>query len=503
MTDVTIDNPYRAGSDYVWLKGNFHTHTTRSDGMQSPQETVDAYAALGYDFLGLSDHDTTPDLDGLNARGMILVPVSEVSGASAHVLALGVTGTVPAWQAQQATLDAIRKADGLSVLCHPDWGDQYDHYTIGQMLNLQNYAGIEIYNGGVEDEAGNACTADKWDRVLSEDRRVWGLASDDAHVPMGQGRGWCVAQASDRSLAALLDAMRRGSFYASTGVSIERIEQDGTRLRIHASNADGIAAIGACSRRLAWAERSVLEFDVDACTSPYVRFECFGRAGRKAWTQPFGLGGESMNRLRALRAERPALQVLRVNRAPVFSGRMDDPLWRETTAVTRFVRVYDAAVMPVRTELRALTDGRELFFGVRCEEPNADNIRVGVQRHGSANLWTNDGIELFMDVDNGKERYFHAIVNADGFVWMGERGCGEDRPRRVPEIRTASFRGPSEYGLEIAMDLKGFDLSAKPGTTWGFNCVRNRRAGVEPDTFAWSFTGGNNHCPRRFGELRF
>ena len=498
MADVTIDSPYRADDDFVWLKGNFHTHTTRSDGMQSPQETVDGYAALGYDFLGLSDHDTAPDMDGLNARGMILVPVSEVSGAGAHVLALGVADAIPVRQAQQAKLDAIRKADGLPVLCHPGWGDQYDHYPIGRMLDLQNYVGIEIFNGGVEDEAGNACSTDKWDRVLSEDRLVWGLASDDAHVPMGQGRGWCVAQASDRSLAALLDAMRRGAFYASTGVTIERIERDGTRVRIHASNADGIAAIGAWSRRLAWTDGTVLEFDAAACTSPYVRFECFGRAGRKAWTQPFRLGGESMDRMRALRAERPALQVLRTDRAPVLSGRMDDPLWRKAPAVTRFVRCYGADAAPVQTELRALTDGREIFFGVRCEEPNTAMLKISVQRHGSSNLWTDDGIELFMDVDNGVKRYFHAMVSAGGFAWMGEQGDTEDAPRRVPGIRAASFRGPSEYGLEIAIDV-----SAEPGTMWGFNCVRNRHAGVEPDSFAWSFTGGSNHCPRRFGALRF
>lgn len=39
-----------------WYKGNLHTHTTASDGRYTPEETMNLYRRLGYDFLALTDH---------------------------------------------------------------------------------------------------------------------------------------------------------------------------------------------------------------------------------------------------------------------------------------------------------------------------------------------------------------------------------------------------------------------------------------------------------------
>ena len=61
----------------VWLKGNLHTHTDRSDG-DSPAETVVRwYRDHGYGFLALTDHDTVTDTAALaSAAGpdLVLVP---------------------------------------------------------------------------------------------------------------------------------------------------------------------------------------------------------------------------------------------------------------------------------------------------------------------------------------------------------------------------------------------------------------------------------------------
>ena len=37
-------------------RGNLHTHSTRSDGVLSPQEVCRRYPDEGYDFLALTDH---------------------------------------------------------------------------------------------------------------------------------------------------------------------------------------------------------------------------------------------------------------------------------------------------------------------------------------------------------------------------------------------------------------------------------------------------------------
>lgn len=46
------------------IRANFHTHTTFSDGKNTPEEMVKAALSLGMTALGFSDHSPLPDLQG-------------------------------------------------------------------------------------------------------------------------------------------------------------------------------------------------------------------------------------------------------------------------------------------------------------------------------------------------------------------------------------------------------------------------------------------------------
>src|SRR6185369_7280863 len=90
---LTIENAFteQPSGKVVWLKGNLHTHTTRSDGAQPPQDVIDGYAEKAYGFLALSDHDIWSDYTQINARGMILIQANEVTANGPHVLQVGGT----------------------------------------------------------------------------------------------------------------------------------------------------------------------------------------------------------------------------------------------------------------------------------------------------------------------------------------------------------------------------------------------------------------------------
>ena len=62
---------------------------------------------------------------------------------------------------------------------------------------------------------------------------MFGLATDDSHHYHGQkeknartGRGWVVVRAKSLSAVSLIEAMRAGDFYSSSGVEIESIDFD-------------------------------------------------------------------------------------------------------------------------------------------------------------------------------------------------------------------------------------------------------------------------------------
>ncbi|HOX07758.1 MAG TPA: CehA/McbA family metallohydrolase [Planctomycetota bacterium] len=287
---MKISDPYQAVPGGVWLRGNLHTHSRASDGYAPPQEIVAAYAALHYDFLALSDHDVAPAYAGLDPHGLVLVPASEVSAGGQHVLAVGCSARIEPEPERQKVIGAIASAGGLAVLCHPNWGRDFNHCPMEELARLTGYAGIEVFNGSIIEDPGSPVASDKWDRLLSAGRRVWGLATDDIHFPIQRGRGWCAVRAAARTSEAVLAALRAGNFYASSGVAIAEIGLRGSELRVVAPDAESIAVIGKHGSRLAWAEAPELAWDAAECQSPYFRVECLGRAGTMAWSQPFFVG---------------------------------------------------------------------------------------------------------------------------------------------------------------------------------------------------------------------
>jgi predicted metal-dependent phosphoesterase TrpH len=115
-------------------KGDFHLHSTASDGVQTPTWVVETAAANGVRVLALTDHDTTAGYDegrqAADRLGLRLVPGIELSTdhgkADVHLLGFGIdVESRPlqdfiAWQREgrlgrtQKIVDILR-ANGLAI----------------------------------------------------------------------------------------------------------------------------------------------------------------------------------------------------------------------------------------------------------------------------------------------------------------------------------------------------------------------------------------------------
>jgi histidinol phosphatase-like PHP family hydrolase len=284
---VKLLSPYRAGG-FTWLRGNLHTHTTLSDGEMPPEEVITSYEIRGYDFLALSDHDRlAPVAEYQAGTGMALIRGDEVSARGPHLLAVGIYEIVSPDADRQKVIDETIVQGGFAILNHPNWEKRFNHWPQEQMEALTGYAGIEIYNGVVEYLEGSALATDRWDRLLSAGRRVWGFANDDMHHPHNIGRGWNAVQTAGRTPKAICNALRAGRFYASTGVGITRIEVSKDILFIAAPNAKHIRFIGGWGRVLAWADDRQAAYKATGDEGGYIRVECYGAGAQMAWTQPF------------------------------------------------------------------------------------------------------------------------------------------------------------------------------------------------------------------------
>lgn len=284
---ICVHSPYH-NEPGPWLKGNLHTHTTNSDGPHSPQDTIDAYAARGYGFLMLSDHDQFTDPAALDARGMALIPGNEITADGPHLLHVNARSRLAPNPDRQAVIDAVNADGGFVIFNHPNWEESFNHCPQEKLEAWQGYAGIEIYNGVVSWLPGTPLATDRWDRLLGQGRRLWGYAHDDNHKASDLGIAWNVVQAEPGDLAGVIDALRNGRFYASTGVVINRIALYGQTLHVETANAQYIAVYSDFGFREDHVEAADLTYTIpDHLPRKYLRVECCGHGQQMAWTQPF------------------------------------------------------------------------------------------------------------------------------------------------------------------------------------------------------------------------
>lgn len=223
---MKITNPYVETG--IWLKGSFHNHTTNSDGW-FPLETV--YKMYGgYDFLGISDHDKITKHEGEREIPTVFEAI-EVSSRQTHMLLVKPPHVIMENYSSEFTIENYQRFvdltvanDGFAVLVHPN---RYfsNFWELEDMLKMEHYLGVEVYNGDGNPEYDIAF--DKWDAVLSTGRKVWGFGNDDSHVYGQEKRAWNVVRAKENTNEAIIDAIKEGNFYVSTGYGFEAIRVEG------------------------------------------------------------------------------------------------------------------------------------------------------------------------------------------------------------------------------------------------------------------------------------
>lgn len=238
-----------------WYKGNLHTHTLNSDGDSTPAEVAAWYRGQRYHFLVLSDHNYFTEVDGLNAvygakERFLLIPGEEVTDrfgqAPVHLNAYNPRGLVdPAGgstlaETVQRNVDAIRRAGGLPALNHPNFGWAF---RSKDLLEIRDLRFIEVYNGHpqVNNFGGGGFESldEMWDALLTAGRKIYGVATDDAHhfkswgrQYSNPGRGWVMVRAPALTVKDIIEALAAGNFYASTGVELAEVQASATELRI-------------------------------------------------------------------------------------------------------------------------------------------------------------------------------------------------------------------------------------------------------------------------------
>ena len=301
-----------------WYKANFHAHSTRSDGLLTPEQMIKCYKEQGYSILTLSEHEKYTDTEEFDTNDMIVYPGIERSIELPDKEAFHIHGIanyseecsnryrhdeyipVPKYnhmQDVQTIIDEVKERGNFVMLNHPYWSFN----TFEHLQSLNNYDFIEVYNHNCHIGTDHGNNEIFFDELLKY-KNVKAVAADDNHnsnryipgVHMWDSfGGFTMLQLDEFSRKGISDALKNGRFYASSGPEIYQFSRCGNEISVTCSKLASIVF-------KAWPKRGycIQPTNDNGCSTAtyalrggekWIRVKCIDEKGRCAWSNPIYL----------------------------------------------------------------------------------------------------------------------------------------------------------------------------------------------------------------------
>ncbi|HDH41206.1 MAG TPA: PHP domain-containing protein [Candidatus Altiarchaeales archaeon] len=129
------------------MKIDIHTHSSYSDGANTPGEMVRYAKKIGLDGIAITDHNV---IDGAikalryNSEDFTVIPGIEVSSKEGHILGLGITELIERAIPAEEVVERIHELGGIAIAAHP-----YDRFRsgVGDLIYKIDFDAIEVING--------------------------------------------------------------------------------------------------------------------------------------------------------------------------------------------------------------------------------------------------------------------------------------------------------------------------------------------------------------------
>ena len=326
-----------------FYKANLHTHSTVSDGKLSPEELKKVYKEHGYSILAYTDHEILLPHNDLTDENFLTITSVELAvnlypngekntyphiktyhfnfyskDANKSVISIWdpdlvfdvVKPKISEEQKQHVykreyAIDKVNEAiaiankEGFLVSYnHPVWSLQdYEDY-----IGLEGVWGIECYNN-VSHRVGLSDNDRPLQDLLTHGKTLFPLATDDAHNLEDCCGGFVMVKAEKLEYAAVMNALEKGDFYASTAPEIYELSIENGVVHIDCSPVREIHMISDCrfasNTCMHLEELTSVDIDLNAYINlkntvtpwrkPFVRFVLIDKNGKVAYTRAYGL----------------------------------------------------------------------------------------------------------------------------------------------------------------------------------------------------------------------
>ncbi|WP_456277506.1 CehA/McbA family metallohydrolase [Bacillus sp. AK128] len=219
-----------------WYKGDFHTHTTESDGKMSPSAGMQQAKDMGLDFFVATDHNIVPT-KWLKDE-VLVIPGVEITAGKGHFNALGLSnwidwrptspdGGIQTEEGMNRVIKEVKESGAIFSVNHPmlkPWAWEF------QDTKLADIDTIEIWNDPTFKD--NVIATEEalklWNVLWNDGYRIFGLGGSDSHLlptesyekggqPSVIGDPATYVMAEELSAQSLLKAVRQGKTYVTRG----------------------------------------------------------------------------------------------------------------------------------------------------------------------------------------------------------------------------------------------------------------------------------------------
>ena len=215
-------------------RGDFHMHSNRSDGRETPEYVAATCRRIGLDFMCLTDHHRyEPSLIAQKAMAdfgcdMLVCPGEEVHlpDNPTHIVNFGGRASINAMvdadeakyragvaeymkdlpdgydentrfqvAASEWTYDCIRENGGIAMFCHPYWRPNYHNYigldVIDLMMERNRFDVMEAVGGFYRPQTeSNMLSIARWQEERAKGRKIPVAGISDSHGCDGDLTGW-------------------------------------------------------------------------------------------------------------------------------------------------------------------------------------------------------------------------------------------------------------------------------------------------------------------------
>ena len=299
------------GEELNCYKANLHMHSTTSDGAYPLAKIVNYYREEGYDILAATDHYAANRVSEIDSGDLLLISGMEFHpmgprGITLHLLALNVPEDFadPSELPYQEAIERVLEAGGECILAHPYWSG----FNCADIMRIKNLIAIEVYNTATR-YIGKAYNMQVWDNILQMGYHLPAIAVDDTHRAQDFGKGWTMICAGKNTPAAVMKALKAGSFYASQGPVFHKIDLKNNIFSVECSPCEEIIVMSDCNfgfcgtvpgfnvadiqelKQAKAEEMTSFETKIpDDAGLTYIRCQLKDKNGNYAWSAPIKLG---------------------------------------------------------------------------------------------------------------------------------------------------------------------------------------------------------------------